>query len=275
MNLWQKIGVVLYTFRHSEEVSKKVRRYDFLRQSRSNLRIKKKKLEEQVNSLNSFRQRVPRIVRLLKDAKQTCLDVRTGGDVIRARVTANVSQNRALEEWRAPFEAEYVALQEENRMLRGGAYAMAVDAVIQTNSEARNIAFAYFDFVNRNFSYTPGTLKLLGVEGDIGKSSLKWLMGHINQNYRNEIFDSLRNGMRLRHYAAKTFDNSQDLYLSTYPVFYGEKGVGVGIFLEDQRNPFKRPDGTHSFKKGFKRAIKIMANYLDNIAVKPKTPAYT
>jgi len=115
--------------------------------------------------------------------------------------------------------------------LKGFAIGSAISILVYLDQGMKKIPFAFYDFANRDLYCSEGTLKLFDAKHK-QKLTLKELMKNVKREYRKEIFNSLDEGTGLRHYKARTPDD-KELRLSTYPFFYDNKAVGVGIFLRD------------------------------------------
>lgn len=220
---------------------------------------------------------LPRVRRIITQVLQACNDVRTGRDIIEDRVNANRSATRSLEEWMQkyaePLERRTKAAEEEAIALRGAAFRTAIELVIKAEPRANEIPFFYYDFVNRNFFYTPTALKYLGNESKSENLTLSKLLRLliVDKKKMHELITSLRGGERLVHYAVRSRENRETLYLTSHVVNYkvDDKihAVGVGVFLYDPGfkhiiDYARKPEGTKELEKGVGGIIALLGDSL-------------
>jgi hypothetical protein len=188
---------------------------------------------------------------------------------IQIRVDRNRLETDALNKWQKPFENKMNSSEKESKMLRGCAFSTAVNIAIKSDSRSEKIPFVYYDFINRSLEYTSVTPNFLGIE-EADEFTLKQLLSKIDKGSRKGIIDSLRDGKYLEHYPAKIKNSEIKIHLSSYPVFYNEKIVGAGIFLNDPKNILRRPYGTSDLVKKLKNISVEAAKKFSKISERAK-----
>ena len=204
----------------------------------------------------------------VENALEVCRHVKTGQDVIEARVKENSSANTGLEDWiryqKRPYEEKITKLKKELSKTRSSIFKIAVKSIIQNDSNFEKIPFLYYDFIDKKLIYDKSIKKQF--KGIIKKEDLKLkdllrvienkdLKGKNN----NGIIFAIKRAIPLKHYKAKTKgENPKDLRLTTIPFHYNNKYLGVGIFLWDPRFS----------KQTFKdyRAAKKLEHTIENIS---------
>ncbi len=186
-------------------------------------------------------QEIPRIRKLVAQARETCIDVHIKRDLMHDGVEENLGRNKSLEDWinceKAPLEKKVKAAEKEADSLRGYAFSAAVYGIINGDSSARKIPVAYYDFVNQRFEYNNSALRFLDIKKKERKTklSIRELLENIDGiKEKKEIIKSLKTGKGLKHLKAKT-TKGKELILTSHPFYYDNKAVGVGMFLYDPR----------------------------------------
>jgi len=298
MDFKQKLGVWWYAFRYPEEAFKRIRRFEFVRESRSRLRkrnyeleekldFQKKEIEElkekyeQVNEKYAgMLSKIPQLKELVSKTIKACLNVHTRRDLIEERVKANAFNNTALEEWKRayakPLEKRLLDAEEKVEVLSGAAFSIAVDTVIKLDKRAQKIPFIFYDLVNRSLIYTPATLDFFEISKEkAGQLTFQQLLLKIDRDYLKGkkgvgILDAIRSGEKLSREKVYTYgDNPKKLILTTYPVSYNGKSVGIGILIYDSILSIRTRGFVHQLDNIFQGMIESMSSAIEKYTLKP------
>jgi hypothetical protein len=221
--------------------------YKALKQDYENALLKYENLEKRHGELKGS---LPLTIHLLEEAKTACLEVRTGFDVIEKRVEDNRSDTNSLLEWEQGKEkilydkvqvAEERALNAEKKVenIERNCFRITMENFINADPAVRKVPFLYYDLINKkNVLYTPATLDFFGIKDrDFVANSLYRLLRKVDKKYlagELGIINSIRLGEKLNHHEVYTAgSNPLQLRLTTYPVIYDNKVVGIGILLCD------------------------------------------
>lgn len=214
---------------------------EYIKYQKDSIKIQEKNsnlqrdLEKRTQELIDFKYDV-------ENAYEACRNVSTGQDVIEARVEENKGANNGLEDWiqyqKKPYEKKIEKTEKELLKTRSSVFRIAINSIIQNDSNFEKIPFLYYDFIDKKLIYDDSVKNQFKhlIKGEL---NLKNLLRNIeNKNLRgdNGIISAIRHAKPLKHYKAKTKgENPEDLRLTTIPFSYDNKYLGVGIFLWDPR----------------------------------------
>lgn len=200
---------------------------------------------------------IPEAKKILLEAKNVVHSLTTNSDIkemrfdaIKEMASEVKSYNKALEEWKKkelePYKKRTELAEKRAATYRGFVFNEVVNSCVIDNSRMKNIPFAYYDFGNKRLLCTHATLKLFNLHQTNKKLTLLGLLNYVRKadladnEERKGIIYSIRKGVALRHYEARTTgQNPTSLRLTTYPLFYNDKPQGVGIFLYDNKYTFR------------------------------------
>jgi len=268
-NLHNFLGVLrhpIVSYRRSIDYDNVVSSRNGFRIAKKGLETDKKVLEEQNLELvgragnlgnalaqiktnyTALRQKIPEIEKLVRDTIEICSDARTGMDVIMARTDANRPATNALQEWQkayvAPLEKRLQEAEAEAAFLKKNSYGLSADIamekVVHLDPRIQKIPFVFYNMVTEKLTHTPATLEFFGVnEKATENMSLGKLLRKVAPEYlkgEKGILAALKHGEKLSHRDAETRgENPINLKLTTYPVKYDDKILGVGILLYDPK----------------------------------------
>lgn len=203
--------------------------------------------EENAHLRRDLENRTQELVDIIYDvenALETCMNVRTGYDVIEARANENKGANDALETWiqyqKHPYEEKIKKMEKELLKTQSSIFRIAINSIIQNDSGFDGIPFLYYDFVDKKLIYDDSVKKKFKgfIKGNLTLSSLLKTIPNADLRGKDNdgIINAIREGKALNHYKAKTKgEGAKDLRLTTIPFRYDGNYLGVGIFLWDPR----------------------------------------
>ncbi|MDD5192648.1 MAG: hypothetical protein PHH54_00565 [Candidatus Nanoarchaeia archaeon] len=213
---------------------------------------------------------IPDARKLLLEAQQICREIKTPAEVIETRAELNKSRHDDYAKWReselAPYKKRTELAEKEAVALRSFSNkAKNIPLFEKLNND--RVPFAYYNFGSKNLYYTKATLKFFDFDQDYYENfSLSKLLRCIRKEdledteERRGILYSLRKGVRLNHYKAKTSGkNPKELILTTYPFVYDNRPVGIAMFLHDTKlslSAIKFRIYCKSFEKNFEELSK-------------------
>lgn len=270
MTIRQTLTDLIYLIRHPEIAHKKLEGYSALKSDNQYLK----------NQLSLDKDLIINTLKVVEE-------IRMPVESIAARVEANKGATSALIEWEntieRKLEARVDAAEEGLRIISGAAFSIAMDTISRLDDRAQKVPYMFYDTINNTFTYTPATIRFLGLnKKEIESLSLSKLLRRVKREYlegpsskdsseRSGILPAIRAGVPLNEFEAETTDPIPiQLKLTTYPVMFNNQPVGIGILLYDDRLHQQHAESISQIDNLFRKATKYMNKQFNKLIPKPK-----